>query len=106
METYFPIDNTLQMALIKKKAQELGVTPWTVAEHWVEIFSDRFRELFDSWVRTLEEMEENIYQNPIGTNFGAMVWSILIETPDARLEPKNQWTWLANFLHNRRLWLK
>jgi len=59
----------MQMALIRRKAIELGITPDRTAEHWIEIFSQRFRDLWNEGIQNVDEMEDRIYEPTLGSSY-------------------------------------
>lgn len=89
METEYPQnlpENRLQMILIEKMAKKNGLDVEVVAKHWVEQFSPLFRELWESGVQDLEDIEARLYtKDPLGSNWSESVAAILIWTPDPRI---------------------
>lgn len=81
-------DNKAQITLIERMAKRFGVTSEALSPHWVDLYSPKFRELWESGERDIVEMEKIIYaRNPLGSNYADMVAAILIGQPDNRLTP-------------------
>lgn len=102
METFFPNipENNLQILLIEKKAKELWVSSEKLSEHWIDMYSPVFRELWESWIHDIDAIEEQIYKpDPLKSNWADMVSSIIQETPDPRIEHPR--SWVIEFLHKR-----
>lgn len=68
--------NGVQVTLIQRQAEKLGVSPDDVARVWVENFSEHFSSL-PEWLR-IEEIEEELYKVPETQNMYAETISTLI----------------------------
>lgn len=79
-------DNSLQIQLMKKKADELKVPVDSIAEEWIDNFSARFRQLIEMGITELAEIEDRIYlDDGIKSNFADSVVGILTGVRDPRL---------------------
>lgn len=79
-------DNSLQIRLIRNKAEEMNVPADSIAAEWIENFSERFRELIWMWITELAEIEDRIYLDDwIKSNFPESVVGILTGVRDPRL---------------------
>ena len=88
MEQFFwsMSDNSLQVQLMKNKADELGVSVDSIAEEWIDNFSARFRQLIEMGITELAEIEDRIYlDDGIKSNFADSVVGILTGVRDPRL---------------------
>jgi len=79
-------DNSLQIQLMRRKADELKIPADSIAEEWIENFSERFRQLIEMWITEFEEIEDRIYLDDwIKSNFPDSVVWILTGVRDPRL---------------------
>lgn len=79
-------DNSLQIRLIRKKAEEMNVPADSIAEEWIENFSERFRQIIDMGITELAEIEDRIYLDDwIKSNFADSIVGILTGVRDPRL---------------------
>ena len=88
MEQFFwsMSDNSLQVQLMKNKADELKVPVDSIAEEWIDNFSARFRQLIEMGITELAEIEDRIYlDDGIKSNFADSVVGILTGVRDPRL---------------------
>lgn len=64
----------------------MWLDPEVVSQHWVELYSPIFREIWDSGERNPETIEERLYRpDPLGTGYADMIATILIGTPSPRI---------------------
>lgn len=71
-------ENIMQGILIESKARELWIPADSIAAVWITNFSERFRQLWDSGITTVWELEEKMYVQEIGSNYAAMIDKIIL----------------------------
>lgn len=88
METVFLgiAENSIQIVLMERMAKKLGLSVDAIAEHWIDLYSEIFRRIWESGERDIDTIEEKIYRpDPLASNYSQMVASILIHTIDPSL---------------------
>lgn len=66
-----------RMGAVTQQARE------EVTRHWVDEYSPRFREIWNTGERNPDTIAEQLYQvDGLTTNYQVMVAAILIHTPD------------------------
>lgn len=71
---------------MRKKAEELKVPVDSIAEEWIQNFSEKFRQLWEMWIHEFEEIEDRIYLDDwMKSNWADVVAGILSGVRDPRL---------------------
>lgn len=86
MERFFPHnlpENKTQVDLMQRKAKEMNVWFEALAPHWIDLYSDKFREAWDKWVRDLDALEEFLYDAPwdLQSNYKNVVAALILTNP-------------------------